>query len=116
MAEYSESEWLEAEHERITAEEEANAQARLDFMRENSTVPDTEPEPEPPDEVPATGATAGTPGTFTPEGSIPPPDLASCGSLTASPSTPWASGEYVVLGDATEATYSGTDFVGGRAP
>jgi hypothetical protein len=110
---YSEVEWLEAERARITAEEEANAQARLDYMRENSNVPDITPEPEP---VPATGASAGTPGTFTPEGATPPADLGACASVTATPATAWATGEHVVLGDSSHAYWDGSAWVAGDAP
>jgi hypothetical protein len=50
--------------------------------------------------VPATGATAGTPGTWTPAGSIPPADTSNMSGITASPTTPWAPGEYVQTGTA----------------
>ena len=77
--------------------------------------------PEPPDtdgggETPATGATAGTPGTFTPEGATPPANLAACASLSATPTTAWVTGEHVILGDASHASWDGTAFVAGDAP
>lgn len=66
--------------------------------------------------TPATGATAGTPGTFTPGGSSAPADLAALSTVTASPSTAWATGEYVVLGDASHAYWDGAGWVAGEAP
>jgi hypothetical protein len=64
----------------------------------------------------ATGAASGSPGTFTPANATPPPDLASLSSLTADPTTAWVGGEYVVLGDGSEAHWNGTAWVVGRAP
>lgn len=65
--------------------------------------------------IAATGASSGTPGTFTPSGSTPPGSLAAAASLMATPGTAWSTGEYVVLGDASEAYWDGTDWVEGRA-
>lgn len=66
--------------------------------------------------VPATGATAGTPATLTPANSYPPEDLADAATgFTASPTTAWTTGKYVVLGDGTEAHWSGSAWVAGRA-
>ena len=70
-------------------------------------------DPEPP--PPATGATAGTPGTWTPAGAAPPADFAAIGSIVATPATAWITGEYVVLGDASEASWNGTAWTAGRA-
>jgi hypothetical protein len=64
----------------------------------------------------ATGATAGTPGTFTPTGATPPADLAAMSSVTASPATAWATGEYVVLGDASQAHWDAAAWASGMAP
>lgn len=66
-------------------------------------------------------ATAGTPGTWQPAGSTPPADVAAlqASGITAIPSTAWAEGEYVqtlTFGAAGEATWTGTGWVGGRAP
>ena len=71
------------------------------------------PEPPPPD--PATGATAGTPGTFTPAGSTIPADLAAMTGVIATPDTAWTTGQSVVLGDASDASWNGTDWVAGPA-
>lgn len=69
--------------------------------------------------VAATGATAGTPGAFTPAGATPPATLAALTSaspaIVASPATVWTTGEYVALGDATHAHWSGTAWVTGDA-
>lgn len=64
----------------------------------------------------ATGATAGAPGTFTPAGATPPADLAALGSVTATPAAAWATGEHVVLGDASHAHWDGAAWVAGDAP
>jgi len=64
----------------------------------------------------ATGATAGAPGSFTPSGATPSADLAGLSACTASPTTAWTEGQYVVLGDASEAYWDGTTWVAGRAP
>lgn len=76
--------------------------------------PDTE-QPEPPG-PPATGADAGTPGSWTPDGATPPADIYAAAGITANPLSPWTTGQYVVLGDESDCTWSGTDWVGGRAP
>jgi hypothetical protein len=65
--------------------------------------------------VSATGATAGTPGTFTPAGSLAPYDLADLDQVIANPTTAWTTGQYVVLGNGTEAYWDGADWVTGRA-
>jgi hypothetical protein len=81
-----------------------------------------------PDEViallnpnPATGATSGTPGTWTPAGSAPPASVAALqtGGLAATPATAWATGEYVQTGTAGvsgQAYWDGTAWVTGKAP
>lgn len=59
-----------------------------------------------------TGATQGTPGSFTPTGAALPANLAGLQALGAlGQTTAWAVGEYVVLGDATSATWNGTAWV-----
>lgn len=65
----------------------------------------------------ATGATAGTPGSFTPAGSIAPANLAelTAGPVTANPTTAWTTGQRVVLLDTTTAHWSGTAWVAGNA-
>lgn len=63
---------------------------------------------------PATGASSGKPGTFTPAGSTIPANLAAMSTVVASPSSAWYSGEYVVLGDASEASWNGSAWVAGR--
>jgi hypothetical protein len=69
--------------------------------------------------TPATGATAGTPGTWTPSGSTPPADAASAGSVTANPTTAWTTGQYVqgsTSGSAGEMHWDGSTWTGGKAP
>jgi hypothetical protein len=62
----------------------------------------------------ATGATAGTPGTWTPGGSRPPNNMTEMSALTASPATAWTTGQYVAaLGE--EYYWNGTDWALGRA-
>jgi hypothetical protein len=73
----------------------------------------------PPRGPPATGATAGAPGTWTPAGAMPPRDVYSLAGITATPATAWTTGQFVrtrTAGAAGEATWSGTNWVGGRAP
>jgi len=60
----------------------------------------------------ATTATAGTPGTFN---GVRPADLASVGSLTASPATAWTTGQYVILGDGSYANWTSTAWEAGKA-
>jgi len=72
-----------------------------------------------PPPAPATGATAGIPGTWTPPGSIPPASAGAAAGIVATPSTPWTTGQYVqgtVAGAAGRMTWSGTNWVGGVAP
>lgn len=71
----------------------------------------------------ATGATAGTPGTWTPSGSTPPSSVANLiagtpSAVTASPATAWATGEYVQTGTAGpsgQAYWNGTAWTAGTA-
>jgi len=78
----------------------------------------------PPGSQPATGATAGIPGSWTPPGSLPPVDVAHLQgnnpvAVTASPATAWTSGQFVqtrLAGAAGRATWTGTGWVGGAAP
>jgi len=64
----------------------------------------------------ATGATSGTPGSFTPSGADAPANLAAMSGVTASPTTAWATGEFVNLGDASKAHWDGTAWAAGIAP
>lgn len=72
----------------------------------------------------ASGATAGAPGSWTPAGATPPPTVAALQGgvpvpVTATPSTGWTTGQYVQTGTAGapgEACWTGTGWVGGRAP
>jgi hypothetical protein len=64
-----------------------------------------------------TGVIAGTPGTFTPPGCKIPRDLYELGRLgPLGETTAWTTGQFVRLGDGTNATWSGTDWVSGIAP
>ena len=67
----------------------------------------------------ATGATAGTPGTWTPSGSTPPANFsaADMAGITATPTTAWTTGQYVqgsTAGTSGEMHWDGTDWVTGR--
>lgn len=71
--------------------------------------------------TPATGADAGAPGTWTPSGATPPADVAALqgGSITANPATAWTTGQYVqtaTAGAPGEACWTGSGWVGGKAP
>jgi hypothetical protein len=64
----------------------------------------------------ATGATAGTPGTFTPAGANAPATLAGMTGITATPATAWTTGQHVVLGDLSKAYWNATAWTAGQAP
>lgn len=74
------------------------------------------------DNVPnATGATAGSPGSWTPAGTQAPADAAeaSAWGVVASPATAWTTGQYVqgtTAGNPGKMTWTGTSWVGGVAP
>jgi hypothetical protein len=61
-------------------------------------------------------ATAGTPGTFAPPSAMP-ANLAAlqASSIVASPATAWTTGQHVLLGDASHASWNGTAWVAGDA-
>jgi len=65
--------------------------------------------------VTATGATAGIPGEFTPNGATPPANLAAMTGKTATPTTAWTTGQYITLGDATTAHWTGSAWAAGAA-
>ncbi len=67
---------------------------------------------------PPTGATAGTPGTWTPAGSSPPASVATIGNVTASPATAWTAGQYVqtaTAGAPGQAHWTGSAWAAGTA-
>lgn len=73
------------------------------------------------DAVPASGATAGVPGDWTPAGSVPPLNVAALiaddpVAVTASPASAWTTGQYVTTLDTADAHWNGTDWVAGKAP
>lgn len=70
---------------------------------------------------PATGATAGTPGEWTPTGATPPANHANLAAgipvlVVASPATAWLVGESVVTGDGSDSYWNGTAWTAGVAP
>lgn len=83
-----------------------------------TTVPPPEPSCDPVAVgVEATGATAGTPGSWTPAPAYGPEDMAALTAdpVTASPATDWTAGQYVVLEDGSFANWNGTTWVAGKA-
>jgi len=66
--------------------------------------------------VAATGAVAGTPGSFTPVGAAPPADLAAMTGITAVPATAWATGEHVITADTQHTHWDGSAWASGDAP
>jgi len=66
------------------------------------------------------GATAGDPGFFTPPGASAPANLAALLAIdpdvTATPSTAWEDDQYVLLGDNSRATWTGTAWEAWTAP
>jgi hypothetical protein len=65
--------------------------------------------------VTATGATAGSPGFFTPSGANPPANLAALTGLAATPATAWATGQFVRTADQLGSHWSGSAWVAGAA-
>lgn len=63
----------------------------------------------------ATGATAGTPGAFTPAGAFRPETVDDMDGITASPTTAWTAGQFVMLQDGTPAHWTGTAWAAGPA-
>jgi len=82
------------------------------------------PVPVQPPTTPATGATAGIPGSWTPAASTPPATVADLiagtpNTVVASPTTAWTTGQYVqtqAAGTGGRASWSGTAWVSGAAP
>jgi hypothetical protein len=70
----------------------------------------------PPPPPTATGAAAGTPGTWTPQGANVPADRAALATVTATPATLWTVGQYVVTFDLAESHWNGTAWAANRAP
>lgn len=68
-----------------------------------------------PSGTPATGATTGTPGSFTPSGAVLPANLAAMAGIVATPTTAWTTGQRVVLGDGGTAHWTGTAWAAGVA-
>lgn len=68
------------------------------------------------DGVTATGATAGTPGTYSPSGAAQPANLAALAEVIATPTTAWTTGQHVELGDGTDAYWDGDSWAAGQAP
>ncbi|MFJ2814355.1 hypothetical protein [Streptomyces sp. NPDC087294] len=56
----------------------------------------------------ATGASAGTPGSFTPDGAVAPANLAALAGVIATPTSAWTTGQHVVLGDGSKAKWDGS--------
>lgn len=67
--------------------------------------------------VEATGATAGSPGSFTPANSYGPANFAELedATLTKNPSTAWTTGQRIVLRDGSTAHWTGTAWAAGPA-
>ncbi|MFC7942704.1 hypothetical protein ACFUPZ_05525 [Microbacterium oxydans] len=69
-----------------------------------------------PGSVPATGVNAGTPGSFTPAGAAAPATLAALQALGAlGETTAWTTGQYVVLGNSSQAHWDGDSWAAGAA-
>jgi len=65
--------------------------------------------------IAATGATAGAPGFYTPQGATVPATLAALTGITASPATAWTTGQYVITADLLAAHWSVSAWVVGKA-
>jgi hypothetical protein len=70
--------------------------------------------------IKATGATAGTPGAWSPAPAYGPATFTlltgAAPAITASPNTAWTTGQYVVLEDGTFAHWNGTAWTAGKKP
>lgn len=66
--------------------------------------------------VVATGATAGSPGFYSPSGATVPANLAALSGVTATPAAAWSAGQYVITGDLLAAYWSGTAWTAGKHP
>jgi hypothetical protein len=83
------------------------------FSEQSVSLP-VEGQPEPlTATVAATGATAGTPGQWTPSGAVAPADTT---GITASPATAWSTGQYVTLSNGDHTYWDGTAWQDGEAP
>lgn len=70
-----------------------------------------------PEQGDATGATAGAPGSWEPAGAVRPYEFADLDpTLIATPTTPWATGQHVTLGDGSVAHWDGDGWIEGKAP
>jgi hypothetical protein len=65
--------------------------------------------------VAATGATAGTPGFYSPSGAQAPANLAALSGVTATPTAAWATGQYVITNDLLAAHWTGSAWASGKA-
>jgi hypothetical protein len=65
--------------------------------------------------VAATGATAGSPGFYTPSGASVPANLAALSSVAASPATAWTTGQYVISADLLANHWTGSAWAAGKA-
>lgn len=70
-----------------------------------------------PPPVNPTGATGGTPGSFTPGGSTAPANITALRTLGAlGNTTAWTVGQFIVLGDSSHAYWNGTLWAVGEVP
>jgi hypothetical protein len=65
--------------------------------------------------VAATTAIAGAPGYFQPSGAQSPANLAALTGVTASPTTAWATGQYIITGDLLANHWTGSAWAAGKA-
>jgi hypothetical protein len=64
--------------------------------------------------VAATSAVAGAPGYYMPSGATPPATLAALTGVTASPTSAWTTGQYVITGDLLAANWTGAAWAAGK--
>lgn len=71
-----------------------------------------------PGPTPATGATAGSPGVFTPTGAAIPVTVGQLqlSAIAATPATAWTAGQHVIVGDSSLAHWDGDSWEAGPAP
>jgi hypothetical protein len=95
--------------EQIVGDAGAAAEVSIDWNLTTAPTVDT-------GAVTATGATAGTPGYYTPSGATVPANLAALTGVTASPATTWGAGQYIITADLLANNWNGSAWAAGKHP
>jgi hypothetical protein len=104
----------------MDAKESGNASAAFIADHAGIPVPAAPAVAPPPPPIVITGVTAGAPATLAPPGAAVPADLAALqgdaaiGTVALNGQPTWASGQYITLGDASEAYWDGAAWIAGK--